>query len=180
MLPELARLIDSLDQRTDEVLAELEEMSPEQRRFRADGETWSPVMVAHHLALFEVIVAGRLEARESGRKRRRRVRQKLLYPIVNLILRSGFKVKVPSQRVVPDPDLDLAAVRTCWLEARQTIRAALEGIGPQEVCEEAYRHPIAGPVDFREGIALMIDHLDHHRRQLQRIQRAPGFPAAAI
>lgn len=180
MLPELGRLIGSLDERTDEVLAELEGMTLGQRRYRADDDSWSPVMVAHHLALFEVIVARRLKARESGTKRRRRVRQKLLYPIVNLILRSGLKVKVPSQRVVPDPDLDLAAVSAGWLEARQTIRAALEGIGPEEAGEEAYRHPIAGPVDFREGIALMIDHLDHHRRQLQRIRRSPGFPAAAI
>jgi hypothetical protein len=99
--------------------------------------------------------------------------------VVKWVLRSGYRVQVPerARRALPDPELDLGAVRAFWGEARAALRGALDGVSRAELGEEAYRHPICGPVDFREGLAIMIDHFDHHLRQIERIRRAPGYPA---
>jgi hypothetical protein len=179
MVPKLARLVSALDARTDEFLADLEAMSPEQRTFRPGGEAWSPVMVAHHLALVEIGAAERMVARQVGLKRRRRLRQKLFYPIVHFVLRSSLRVKVPSRRMLPDSEVGFEDVRRQWQAAREAIRSALESLRPEEVCEEAFRHPIAGPVDFAEGIGLALEHVDHHRRQIDRIRSSPGYPPSA-
>jgi len=179
MVPKLARLVSALDERTEEFLGQIEGMSAEQRAFRPAGDAWSPVMVAHHLALVEIAAAERMVARQVGLKRRRRLRQKFLYPIVNLVLRSSIRVKVPSRKMLPDPEVGLEDVRRQWRAAREAIRSTLESLRPEELCEEAFRHPIAGPVDFAEGVALALDHIDHHRSQLERIRKAPGYPASS-
>jgi hypothetical protein len=55
----------------------------------------------------------------------------------------------------------------------EALPAALEGLDAAEVITP---HPISGPWDARQWLAFVRFHLDLHRRQIEGIMRAPGFP----
>jgi len=166
--------VDELDALRSAVLHEVRELPSDAVVFRARPEAWSPAQVLHHLCLVEEY-ALQVFARPLSRGREgRSLKDWVGAAAVRVIFRLGLRVRMPTQRVAPDaaPVLDLVAHR--WEEAGREVRKAI--LQREGSPAPMMRHPVAGPLDPFQTAGFLLDHLRHHRRQLQRIRSTPGFP----
>lgn len=53
-----------------------------------------------------------------------------------------------------------------WRQAQERIWEALESNGRAWGDGSIFRHPIAGWLDAAETLQFLLDHLEHHERQL--------------
>jgi hypothetical protein len=93
-----------------------------------------------------------------------------------LILKTGIRVKNPVPEAAPDDDIDLPGLLEAWEQARADLAAVLAETKERGLQYAAFKHPVAGPWNVEEALVFLVAHLDHHLRQLDRIQRHPAFP----
>jgi DinB superfamily len=175
--PGLARHLDALDRRRAELLATVRAASPGQRAFRPDGNGWSMVDVVEHLVLAE---EGALLSLTKGPRPGTRVtlRNRVAVVLVRIYLSAGFRARVPVQGIMPKGGVSLETLEHRWGTVRAQLRDRLAGLSRADLRAPKFRHPVAGWVPPASGFAFLVTHLIHHRRQLDRIRRSPGFPSA--
>lgn len=169
---------DTYQQKANTLLAEVRDLTPEQRSFRPGPDSWSLTEVLHHLALIDHGVGHNLREGLPEGKRRPRLRQRLLGPVVNWVLRTPIKVKAPTDKVLPDPDIGFEEVDETWRQARAELTAQLDKIDADRVGTPTFIHPISGPLTPARVLAFLNDHLSHHMHQVRRIRNHPDFPTA--
>ncbi len=169
---------DTYQQKAEALLTEVRALTPEQRNFRPDPDSWSLTEVLHHLALLDRGVVKNLQEGLPEGKRRPRLRQRLLGPLVKWVLRSPIKVKAPTDRVLPDPDVGFDEVDETWRQARAELTTQLDKIGADRVGTPTFIHPISGPLPPAQVLTFLNDHLSHHMHQVRRIRNHPDFPTA--
>lgn len=174
MEAELRRRFDGLEEDRRRFLDDVAAMTPAQQCFRPDEDSWSALLVAHHLVIAEELS---MEYLRSGQEPgRRRLKHFVLGKLVGLILRSGYKVKVPSSRLAPREELPLEEVRHRWDEVRGSLKEYLDGVPAGEIGRLVFRHPLAGPFNLHQTLGFLAGHVRHHQRQLARLRSSPGFP----
>ena len=177
MLPTLADRVTTLDRARTEFLAAVGAATDAQRRFRPSPESWSMLEVTEHCVLAEEkSVLGMLKGPPPGTTVTPIAHVRMW--MVRLVMKSDIRVKVPVARVVPTGDVALPELAARWDESRRGLGAFLERIAETDAGLARFRHPIGGWVTAAEGVAFLAGHIGHHARQLGRIRRAAGFPAA--
>jgi uncharacterized damage-inducible protein DinB len=172
----LVRHLDALDGRRAALLAVVRAHSPTQRAFRPAAHAWSMVEVVEHLVLAE---EGALLSLVKGPKPGARVtlRNRATVVLVRLYLSAGIRVKVPAPRLIPQGAQSLDELERRWAAVSASIRDQVARFEAADLHAPKFRHPIAGWLPPASGFAFLVTHLTHHRRQIDRIRRSPGFPA---
>jgi uncharacterized damage-inducible protein DinB len=175
--PGLARHLNALDDRRADLLAAVRAATPAQRAFHPGGIAWSMVDVVEHLVLAE---EGALLSLTKGPRPGTRVtvRSRVAAVLVRLYLSAGFRARVPASRIMPQGGVTLEALERRWATVRAALRDRLAGMQGADLRAPKFRHPVAGWLPPASGFAFLVTHLTHHRRQVDRIRRAPGFPSA--
>jgi hypothetical protein len=138
---------------------------------------WSMLDVTEHLVLAEEkTLLGILKGPRPGTRVTSVAHFRMA--IVRLVLATGARVKVPVPTVVPEGSATLPELEARWEAARRGVATAFEPISAANAAAARFRHPLTGWVTAREGLGFMVGHIRHHARQLTRIRRAAGFPAA--
>lgn len=173
----LAHHLDALDGARSDLLALVRAASPAQRAFRPGAHSWSMVDVVEHLVLAE---EGALLSLVKGPRPGARVtmRNRVAVVLVRLYLSAGFRARVPAPRLIPQGVLSLEELERRWATVGAALRDRVAGLGQAELRAPKFRHPIAGWLPPVSGFAFLVTHLTHHRRQIDRIRRSPGFPSA--
>ena len=86
------------------------------------------------------------------------------------------RIKVPLQTIVPLGGVTLADLAKRWEEAQEAMRTALGRFGEGDWDRPMMRHPLLGPLTPAEGLTFIRWHMGHHRKQMKRIRRSPGYP----
>ena len=174
MLPEIEARLRALEERRERLLDDYSRLTEEQLRHCPGEGTWNLLQVAEHLLMAE---QGSLTAieRRSGQRPVRNLKQRVMGVLVAVVLKLGMKVKVPSRRLEPGGRISLDELRREWDRVGRGLRGLLAGLTEEEIGTTAIRHPLAGPMDFRDGLDFLCGHFDHHLRQVDRIRRSPGF-----
>ncbi len=173
----LARHLDALDGNRADLLARVRAASPAQRAFRPTAHSWAMLDVVEHLVLAE---EGALLSLVQGPRPGARVtvRNRVVVVLIRLYLSAGFRARVPAQRLIPQGGLSLAELERRWATVGAALRDRVDGFDHAELRAPKFRHPIAGWLPPVSGFAFLVTHLTHHRRQIDRIRRSPGFPSA--
>lgn len=169
------RLWDRIEHQRRTLLAEVDELGPEQRVFRPAEGSWSALEVVEHLVKVEVGIASRIKVREP-RTWREAVRGRLSLELISLYFLLGRRFKVPAQAILPQGGATLTDLAARWEAAQQAMRRTLEGFGPADFARPMMRHPILGLLTPVETLTFILRHIAHHRRQIVRIRRSPGYP----
>lgn len=177
MLAELDGRFEDLEDRKTELLADLGEGSDAQLHFRPTPESWSLLQVLEHLLRVEEAVLEQLQRTASASHRRRTPVTRLRFAFLRLVLRSPLRVKAPTRRVLPAGDLTLGEIEASWSDVRRALARRLEAIEAPALTSPVAYHPVAGRLTAVQGLDFLIDHFDHHLRQVERIRRSPGYPA---
>jgi hypothetical protein len=111
-------------------------------------------------------------------KDRRRLRDRLAYPLLRGLLRLPIRVKAPLPVLVPQEIRPLEEVEASWREARAALAEHVEALDAAALERPFIRHPVAGPLGPRDTLVFLSSHFDHHLFQVRRIREHADFPAA--
>jgi len=179
-MSELATLIRDATGARGRLLERLDRLSSAQGAFKPEPDEWSIAENVEHLVLAEQGCVNRTWAAADALRRGQPAwtgqpvhRGKAIEQIV-------AETWVADQKA---PDV-AAPRRRCplayWVVALranqpllEALPAALAGLDPRQVITP---HPISGPWDALQWLALVRFHLDLHGRQIETVMRTPGFP----
>ena len=157
-------------------------MSEEQVRFRPAAGSWSIAEVAQHLLQVEREVSkAAMKPGVERRGRRRKPREWLGYMVFLAVVHLDWRIRVPQKvagRVTPAAEPDVEQLWQEWRELHANLTRHLETMRAEDMEDMAFKHPILGPTSVRRMLPFMLQHFDHHMRQVDRIRRSPGFPSA--
>lgn len=182
MLPGLQSQLDSLIEKRSRFEAATRALSESQVRFRPATGSWSIAEVAQHVLQVErEVTKAAMKPGVERRGRRRKLKEWLGYVTFLAVVHFDWRIRVPQKvagRVTPAAVPDMRALWREWGELHANLALHLETVRAENLDEMAFKHPIVGPTPVRRMLPFMLMHFDHHMRQVGRIRRAPGFPAA--
>jgi uncharacterized damage-inducible protein DinB len=164
-----------MERQRRKVLAEAEGMAAEQLTYRPAEGSWSALEVVEHLVKVEEGIVSRVRPREP-RTWQEAARAKLGLETISVYFLLGRRLKAPAQAILPQGGATLTDLRSRWESVRHAMRRTLDGFGPAELARPMMRHPIIGLLTPAQTLTFILRHIAHHRRQITRIQRSPGYP----
>lgn len=162
---------------TNSAMAELDRLSSKQQALLADIEgattadardrkpapdEWSLTEVVEHLALVsDAMLRSARERDENSPSLEHDGFAKL-----QQALRSGIKVKTPTERIVARPGVTWAHAVEHARDGLDRWRKSLESSRLNNV---SFPHPRAGELTTEQTVRFMSEHLDHHLAQVNRL-----------
>ena len=177
MLAAPATRFAALQRRRQALLRELETLRDAALSFRPAPGVWSILEVVHHLVLVEQGIVQAAQDAPAQPRRRRSLRERVGYAGVWLVFKLGLRVRIPTNRVRPQPGLGFSRLKQEWAASRTSLKAYLDSTPASKLSETIFRHPIGGPMNVEQTLLFLIRHFDHHGRQISRIRRSGAFPA---
>ena len=174
-----ARLADGLqilERRKSELLESARNADDPTQKL--DGNGWNLLELLTHFVLVEKYAL--LAVRSNiGKKIRRPFFDRFRYLMVRTVLGRGIKVKVPVDRVDPEKNREfetLDEIEPAWNEVRASMRELIDSLEPDEFNYCHIRHPIAGWMPLSVGFDFLLQHLEHHRGQMEQLCNQSGQP----
>ena len=175
MRARLRRLLDRIDHQRRTLLAEVDELGLEQLAFRPGKGSWSALEVVEHLVKVEEAIVSRIKPREP-RTWREAVLGRLSLELISVSFLLGRRFKAPVPTILPQGGATLIDLGARWEAARQAMRRIVDGFGPPDFGRPMMRHAVLGLLTPAETLTFILRHIAHHRRQIARIRRSPGYP----
>lgn len=169
------RLLERLrriEAKRTELLDRAAALEPEVLRARVRPDKWSIQENIEHLVLAEEDVLIDLENLDLLPTQARRLKDRLLYFVVMLVLRYDIPVKAPSEAMLPSGKLSLTELRTRWETNHARLRRYVEDMDASALRAAVFRHPVTGPLTPPQAIRMLEVHLDRHARQIRELERA--------
>lgn len=162
------RDLDELEARELEILARIDRASrPELRSVKPNPEEWSLTEVVQHLALVSQAMLKAAHPRSEAAP----LAPNPKVAEMTAALRSDRKMKTPSDRIVPRPGVT-------WNDAIDNARLGIKQwrdfVASDEFEETSFTHPFAGELSAGETVAFLIEHLEHHIPQVERLLARQG------
>lgn len=142
--------------------------------FRPAPGAWSAAEVLDHLVRTERAILD-ATARGLAAPRRQGLRDRAGVWFLDRLFRTERRVRVPPSAaavVGPDAGADLAAVRGAWDAVRGDLAAFLAPLGPAQLTDAVFRHPVAGWMRVPDVLRFFWVHAHHHGFQLERLWAA--------
>lgn len=180
MLPALEERYNRLTAAWHEYRRIIGNATVEQRNFKPAPGKWCMLQVAQHVMASE---AGTLRFFNKYPP----IKTGLAGHISGIIRSLGLTIalKLPLKYKAPKvPDLN-PETAIPWEETEPEwvkIRAALDNYFNNFPAEKTafivFKHPVGGKFNISQTLDFLLEHINHHLLQLQRIQQAEGYPAA--
>jgi uncharacterized damage-inducible protein DinB len=171
MLQPLKTLWEALEAGREALIEEIESFTEDRLRARPGGDQWSILQTLQHLVLAEQGMRAS-EAELRVNPVREHLRPGKLIGVVRDILVRDVRVKVPHPSLEPDGSATLGDLVRLWEQERQEMSGLLETVTAENSETVMFSHPAAGPMTAAQAMDLTLVHLDHHRRQIERIRAA--------
>ena len=169
-----------LDRDRADFLAAYDALTPAQRSFRPADGGWTADEIVQHVVKSETgtvaIVAKQAAAGPGRRDIGEPVESRLA--VVEAFMRSDGRTAMPAAvapHVAPTSPPDagwrerLGAFGSDWTAIAEALPDTAAGVA-------LMAHPAAGPLTAAGAARFSASHLDHHRRQLERLAASDGFP----
>ena len=140
-------------------------------------DAWSLNEIAHHLVLVEQGVKDTLREKllTKADAWRSSFKSAVKFFLLQLVLKSPLRVKVPSKRVLPSSDVDLAQLQDSWQEIHKTWPDVLGQFKKNDLDKQLFKHPIAGWLNIIQTLDFLLAHTDHHLAQVDRTKTKLGI-----
>ncbi len=129
---------------------------------------WSTLQVLEHVVLAERSVLAGLFDPGGGVGRRCTLKDRLLYAVVILVLRSNVRVPVVARDMEPAGDIPPDRLVAEWAERLGRVEAHVREATPAELQRAVCHHPVAGPLDLCRALRIDELHIRAHRREVRR------------
>lgn len=163
---------EAMERGKDEVLARVARHSPEERDRHPGPGRWSLGDVVEHLVRAEGGMGTALaKAPTPDRPRVVAPGRWYRFPLLRVALWSGYRIKAPTESILPTRELPWHALLSRWEEQRRALDTWLRGVDPRLLADPRFKHPIVGWLTIPQALRFAGDHLAHHLQQIGRIER---------
>lgn len=171
MHPQLQTLFETIEKQKQELLLQIDSLSPTQLQEHALGQ-WSLGQVFAHLITSEKLSVQYLKKKYLGIEEQPRTgfieELKMLTLVVSQ--RLPFKFKAPKVVVDNTPTFtDAAALAEAWAATRTEMKDLLSRFTADQLTRKVYKHPVAGKLNIRQALRFFQEHLIHHTPQIKRL-----------
>jgi hypothetical protein len=161
----------------------LERLSPhgDAAANRQPARGWSAAQVLFHVVTVEELSLGYVRKKMLAGSALPRAGwgSRLRCAAVQAVLASPLRRKAPPATAEVPAYQDLQACGQRWEAVRRGWHELLQGLPPELLDREIYRHPFAGRLGMRDTLRFLQAHLDHHARQIERIIATGTRPESA-
>lgn len=168
----LQRAVQRLERQKADLLEELATWSPEQLSFRPQAQSWSALDVLDHLEKVErgVLLSFR---KNLGGSQRINLRDRYGTFVVRAVMRLPIRVKVPAATpfILPETDVQFAALVERWDKTRETFAAFFGSLTSYTPTLGVFLHPRGGWMNLLHALKFLSVHLHHHLYQVRRLKR---------
>ena len=168
-------LLIRLDAQKQALIAEVDALTADQLLFRPVPGSWSALDVVEHLVKVEEAIVSRIRKRDR-RTWREALRARGALALMSVYFALGRRFKVPTQAILPLGGVTLSDLSSRWNGSQEALRRTLEGFTADDLARPLMRHPVLGLLTAAEALAFLRRHIAHHRRQIVRLRRSPGYP----
>lgn len=160
-----------IEEKRDGLLDELETLDSEVLYAHPRPGKWSIHEIVEHLVVAEEDVVIDYHDLERLQARPRRLKNRLMYLVVMLVLRFDIPVPVPSEAMLPTGEPSLRSLRERWAANHARLRRYVANLDRATARRAVFRHPITGPLTVPQALRMLEVHLDRHTRQIRTLQR---------
>ena len=167
------RRLQVLEERRRQLFERLEGLDPDFLNRRPGVGRWSMIQVMCHLIRAEELSLSYIQKKVDKPEGLLDVTVSGWLRVLGLAvaLRSPLRVKAPGAAAdVPERE-DLAKTRRHWDEVRSQWRALVERFPRELERKGVFRHPFAGRMTLNQSLAFTVEHVRHHEKQIEAIQR---------
>ena len=163
-----------MESKKKSLLDYLRKLPPEIYLKQPDTSSWSIGQASNHLYLSEKLSFAYLKKKLSYpdtippyhlKSRWNILKYKLIFRFVKAKAPKGINMWEDQDVMLPD-ELD-----SRWSELRRELYAFLKEKYPLFKTHLVYNHPFAGRLTFKQTLYFFCDHMDHHWKQIRRIER---------
>ena len=176
MLPKLQGLFDRVEMQRQKLLRQAEGLNKAQLAFQPAAGEWSLLEHLHHLTLTDQEIIRQASHPKAVLRLAKQQERRVPFGIVWLVLRSGIRVPVPIDSVLPTPGQTLLSVSAQWDEARGQMRQILGALNEEQARQPFAMHPVSGPLTPAQVLRFTLAHGHYHLRRMRHIRHAPAFP----
>ncbi len=171
-----------LEKEKSRFIKELKKASNRQLHFSPDEKSWNMLQVMAHLVAVERTSFGYLSGKKYSHASRPKGKLQFFRALfLRIMLASPIRFKAPPIAALQPPEKnDLEELIKEWsLEGKKT-ETYLENFPEEKLDELIFRHPVIGWLTIGQTINFLIEHIQHHRLQIRRIEKSPSFPSSNI
>ena len=88
---------------------------------------------------------------------------------LGLFLKLPFKVSAPARTADVPARIELQELEQDWGEVRSAWQDFLRDFPPELADKAIYKHPVAGRLNLEQTLRFLIDHLERHMGQIDRV-----------
>jgi len=178
-LPDAERrvLTDHLSKSSQEFLASVAGLTPEQWNFKAGPDRWSIAQCAEHIALAEDFLRGMIESKvltAEPTPDKIAERKPLDDKVLQMIVDRSFKAQAP-EPVQPSSKFGSPQASVEHFKESRARTAALAE-SRDDLRERATEHPVFKDLDAYQWLLFLSGHTLRHTAQIQEVKASPGFP----
>ena len=161
-----------LDQKLILLLKDLKNYSDAKLNEKPDEASWSVLQIMQHLMMAEVGSLQYIKKKLSFNPvlEKAGVMAGLRSTLLNLSLKSPFKVKAPKQisGEFLSSNTTFWEVAKNWKQQRKVLEEYLYLLPKEIFNKEAYKHPLTGKMKISDMLSFFNTHVNRHTRQIKR------------
>ena len=156
----------------EKVLKSVEKYTAEQLNFKTSEAEWSISQVLDHLIESEIGTNKYVNYRLKNIHEQPAVGLSNFFKskVLNQKLKSDQKFKVPSMFSEPEIGADFKTIKEKWDKARLYLIKTVENYPKNQLNKAVFKHPRAGLLSMKQTLTFMINHLNHHIPQIDRLR----------
>lgn len=168
---------EAFDKAKDQLLQDIEDWSREELKFRPDENSWNSLQVVDHLIQSEKGTLGYMLKKTQAEPEElpylsKEDRDKAFKLIRRL--KSNEQYQAPSALPSPEESKEMMILQREWEEMRERYRHFLATLSQEYYGKFIFRHPFTGPMSVEETLGFLIEHIAHHRHQIDRLKAKLG------
>ncbi|WP_210490476.1 DinB family protein [Rufibacter aurantiacus] len=160
-----------LEKQREEFSAWVQKAPAERQHRKPTPDQWSAAQLLYHLSRVDQQVVLGLEKRLGSGKALRPMRlgTRVRSFLLNLLLRLPIKFKAPPAVSEVPEEVQISEVMKDWGETRARLLAIVSTFPEDQLNREVFFHPRSGMITLPQTLQFMIEHTEHHRRQMRRL-----------
>ena len=168
---EFLQQLEVLEGQRKALFARVEHLDEERLNRPPAAGKWSIIQVMCHLISAEkaFLASLRKEVSRGTGIGRAGLKNTLKRGLLKVAFSLPLRFKAPPRAEALPEHQDLETTRGQWDEVRAGWWETLGAFPPELADRELFRHPVVGRLSLAQGLDFMVDHLERHGRQIDRI-----------
>lgn len=171
-------IFNSLENQRDNIFAELDLLTNEQRQFSPGPGKWNCLQILLHLKTAEKfsVIYMKKKTSSGGELPSAGFMSWLRLLALKIAFRIPYKFKAPTFIDTTGKEPEYETLKSDWNNIRIDLRGLIKNLDERILRGEIFKQPTVGRMNMKHALEFMQSHTAHHRQQIFRILNHRSFP----